>query len=162
MGFAKLSVLGLLALATIVVGAWAALVPLAGPLFGFGMSGVAAWSWDAQRAYLDLAPGAAGVIGGLLLLISIPSAAAGRGRFLAGLGGLLALLAGAWLVVGPSALGALTGGGTYDASGGGSPAWSFALSLGYHFAPGLLLVTFGAWAWGLLPHSRVRRELVAG
>ena len=161
MGFAKLSMLGMLALATIAVGVWAALVPSIGPLFGFGINGAAAWSWDTDRAILDLLPGAVAVLAGLLLLLSVPAAAAGRGRFLGGMGGLLAVLAGAWLVVGPSAYGALTGNPAYDIGRGAGPYWGFLLSLGYHLAPGLLLVAFGGWAWGLLPRGRVRHHLVA-
>jgi hypothetical protein len=158
MGFAKLSMLGLLALATIVVGAWAGLIPYIGPMFGFGVTGEAPWSWSMERVYLDLVPGAAAVLAGFLLLLSVPAAAAGRGRFLAGFGGLLAVLAGAWLVVGPSAYATLAGGTASDAGHG---YWGFLLSLGYHLAPGLLLVVFGAWAWGLLPRGRVRHRMVA-
>jgi drug/metabolite transporter superfamily protein YnfA len=162
MGFAKLSMLGLLGLFGIVVGVWAGLIPLVGPLFGFGMNGAHAWSWNVNRVYFDFLPGAVAVIAGLMLLMSVPAAAAGHGRFLAAFGGLLAVLSGAWLVLGPSAYAAMTGGAAYDTRGAGTSFWSFVLSLGYHLVPGLLLVAFGAWAWGLLPHSRVRRHLATG
>ena len=157
MGAAKISLLWLLAVATLLVGAWAGMVPYVGPLFGFGQGDAGAWQWTTDRAFLNLIPGAAGVLAGLLLLLTM---AFGRGRGLAAFAGLLAAVAGAWLVLGPSAYGALIGSTTLETVHFG-PVWNFVIRVGYHLGPGLLLVAFGAWTMGLLPRGTVRRHVVA-
>src|SRR5258705_13004385 len=84
----------------ILLGAWGAVVPFAGPYFDFAFSPDQAWTWTAARGWLEVLPGAATVIGGLLLLGS-------RNRATAMLGGWLAGLAGAWFVVGRALAGPL-------------------------------------------------------
>ncbi len=157
MGAAKISLLWLLSVATLLVGAWAGIVPYVGPLFGFGQGDVGAWQWTTDRAYLNLIPGAAGVLAGLLLLLTM---AFGWGRGVAGFAGMLAAVAGAWLVLGPSAYGALIGSTTLEIPHFG-PSWNFVIRVGYHLGPGLLLVAFGASTIGLLPRDTVRRHAVA-
>jgi hypothetical protein len=53
-----------------------------------------AWHWTAARGWLEVAPGAAVLVGGLLLLAS-------ASRVMTMAGGWLAAAGGAWLIVGP-------------------------------------------------------------
>lgn len=157
MGAAKLSLLALVAVATLLVGAWAAIVPYAGPQFGFGWGDAGAWRWTLDRATMDLIPGAVALVAGLLILIGL--ARGGRRRGLAGLAGLLTIASGAWLVLGSGIWTAFVGHTGLDVPQGVGVYWAFMLRLVYHLGPGLLLVAFGALTWGLLPHSALRRPV---
>jgi hypothetical protein len=79
----------------LLLGAWGALVPFFGPSFHFGFTPDRTWAWTSARAWLEVLPGAAAAVGGLILLVS-------ANRVVAILGGWLAAAAGAWFVVGPS------------------------------------------------------------
>lgn len=76
------------------LGAWVFFVPLVGPYFNFGFLTSSTWVFSGVHWELLLGPGIAIVVGGLLM--SLPASAS------ASLGSLLTLLAGAWLLVGPS------------------------------------------------------------
>ena len=84
------AVSGLLLLA---FGAWGALIPFIGPYFHFAYEPGQAWVWSTARAWLEVFPGAITAVGGFLLLIS-------GNRATAMFGGWLAVIAGAWFVVG--------------------------------------------------------------
>lgn len=129
----------LLGLLLVLLGAWGGLVAYAGPRYHFRMGTGAAWQWTTERWQLHAAPGTAVVLGGLLLMVAAPRAAAR-------LGAVLALLGGAWFVVGPVL----------------SPIWLRTISegqaasttlrqaahpLGYHYGTGLLIVAAAAYAW---------------
>jgi hypothetical protein len=77
----------------VVLGAWGALIPFVGPHFNFAYTPDRDWSWSTARGYLEVLPGAATVLGGLLLIFA-------GNRVAAMLGGWLAVAAGAWFVVG--------------------------------------------------------------
>jgi hypothetical protein len=77
----------------VILGAWGALVPFVGPHFNFAYTPDQDWAWSTARGWLEVLPGAATVVGGLLLIVS-------ANRVSAMLGGWLAVLAGAWFVVG--------------------------------------------------------------
>jgi hypothetical protein len=79
----------------VILGAWGALIPFVGPYFNFGFTPDTAWHWTTSRLVLDVLPGVAAVVGGLMLMGSIR-----RGS--AWVGGWIALWAGVWFVVGPS------------------------------------------------------------
>jgi len=79
----------------LLLGAWGALVPFFGPSFSFGFTPDRTWTWTSARGWLEVLPGAAAAVGGLILLLS-------ANRALAIFGGWLAAAAGAWYVVGPS------------------------------------------------------------
>jgi hypothetical protein len=76
------------------LGAWVFVVPLVGPYFNFGFFTSATWVFSGLHWEMLLAPGIALFAGGLLMLL--PASPSGS------LGGVLALLAGVWLLVGPS------------------------------------------------------------
>ncbi|MGA8252190.1 MAG: hypothetical protein WB989_16620 [Mycobacterium sp.] len=77
----------------IVLGAWGALIPFVGPIFNWAYTVDPAWTWTTAKGWLEVLPGVAAAVGGLLLL------AAGN-RASAMFGGWLAVFAGAWFVVG--------------------------------------------------------------
>lgn len=75
----------------VILGAWGALIPFLGPNFDFAYT--PGQSWTAARGWLEVLPGVATVIGGLLLITT-------RSRAGGMVGGWLAALGGAWFVVG--------------------------------------------------------------
>ena len=96
----------------ILLGAWGALIPFVGPYFHFAYTPDAAWTGTWGRFFLEIVPGVATVLGGLILMIS-------AFRPVAMFGAALAAAAGAWFVVG-SLLGPVWT--SYAAVGGGVPA----------------------------------------
>lgn len=79
----------------IVLGLWGGLVPLIGPYFGFAFGSHATWDLTMNRFWLDVLPGAAVVVGGLMLLWS--------GHRLSGtVASWMAMAGGAWFAVGPA------------------------------------------------------------
>ena len=84
------SVSGLL---LVILGAWGALIPFVGPHFNFAYTPNQDWTWTTARGWLEVFPGVATVVGGLLLLVT-------ANRAIAMFGGWLAVLGGAWFVVG--------------------------------------------------------------
>jgi hypothetical protein len=80
-------------LVLVILGAWGAVIPFVGPHFNFAYTPDQDWAWSTARGWLEVAPGAATVLGGLLLIFS-------GNRVTAIVGGWLAVLAGAWFVVG--------------------------------------------------------------
>ena len=79
----------------IVLGLWGGLVPLIGPYFGFAFGSHATWNLTMNRFWLDVLPGAAVVLGGLMLIWS--------GHRLSGtVASWMAMAGGAWFAVGPA------------------------------------------------------------
>ncbi|MEV0293501.1 hypothetical protein [Nocardia sp. NPDC050710] len=81
-------------LAVLLLGVWGALIPFLGPYFDFAFTPDEPWVWTAARGWLEVLPGVAAIIGGLLMLVS-------RNRVVASLGAWLAVAAGFWFVIGP-------------------------------------------------------------
>ncbi|OQZ88242.1 hypothetical protein BST11_23895 [Mycobacterium alsense] len=77
----------------ILLGAWGALVPFFGPNIDWAYANDPAWTWTAAKGWLEVFPGVVAAVGGLILLVS-------GTRSKAMVGGWLAVLAGAWFVVG--------------------------------------------------------------
>jgi hypothetical protein len=80
-------------LVLVILGAWGALIPFVGPHFNFAYTPDRDWAWSSARGWLEVLPGAATVLGGLLLIVA-------GNRVSAMVGGWLAVLSGAWFVVG--------------------------------------------------------------
>lgn len=139
---------GLLAL----LGAWAGIVFYVGPVFGYrALPGLGAWHWTLGSLEVNLAPGAVVLVGGALLI-------AHRHRGFAAFGGLLALLGGAWLVVGPTiaSLWLSASAQTQVQSG----TWLQAAGpLGYHYGTGTLVVALAAAALAGLAVGSARPSL---
>ncbi|HTW20805.1 MAG TPA: hypothetical protein VME70_11415 [Mycobacteriales bacterium] len=84
---------GFIGFLLILLGAWGALIPFFGHSFGYGFTPDNTWTWTAARGWLEVLPGGATFLGGLMLL-----GTAHRG--MAMLGSWLAAAAGAWFVLG--------------------------------------------------------------
>src|SRR4051794_40218641 len=78
----------------ILLGLWAAAVPLVGPYFDFGFLTSEAWTFSEAAVTLSINPGLAAALAGFLLIRPLRSAG--------GLGRLLLVLSAVWLLVGPS------------------------------------------------------------
>ena len=131
-----------------VLGAWGALIPFIGPYFDFAYTPDQAWTWTAARGWLEVLPGAVAAFGGLLLLVS-------ANRATAMFGGWLAVVAGAWFVVGPALTGPLNI-GQVGAPVADTDAKRALLEISYFYGLGALIVFLGATALGRLSVRSVR------
>ena len=132
----------------ILLGVWGAFIPFVGPYFDFAFTPDQAWAWTTGRGWLEVLPGAVAAVGGLLLLSS-------RNRATAMLGAWMAVIAGAWFVVGRALAGPLGLGdaGTPVATSETTRVW---LELTYFYGLGALIVFLGAVAVGRLSIRSVR------
>lgn len=131
------------------LGAWGALVPFVGPLFGYSIGPDDAWHWTSGRLWLSVIPGAVAVAGGLMLMLSAR-------RPTASFGALLGVLAGAWFVVGPTVSQLWNGGVSQIGTVHGSDTLQVFELLGYYLALGALILYFAAAALGRLSVRSVR------
>ena len=126
----------------ILLGLWGALIPFVGPNFHFAYTPDKAWTYNTGRLWLELLPGAAVFLGGLLLMIA-------RGRPTALFGAILAAAAGAWFALG-TLLSPLW---NNNVTLGGAPAASTVFKrimeqLGFFSALGVVIVFVAAAAFG--------------
>jgi hypothetical protein len=77
----------------ILLGAWGALVPFFGPNINWAYMTDPAWTWTDAKGWLEVLPGVVTAVGGLILLVAGTRASAV-------FGGWLAVVGGAWFVVG--------------------------------------------------------------
>ena len=77
----------------VVLGAWGALIPFIGPYFHYAYTPEGAWTYTTARLWLEILPGAAVFLGGILLMVA-------TGRHVALFGAILAAAAGAWFTLG--------------------------------------------------------------
>src|SRR5215472_10062909 len=77
----------------ILLGIWGGLAPFIGPYLHYAYTPNQAWHWTSGRLWMEVLPGVATLLGGLIVVLS-------RMRPLALLGAWLAVLAGAWFAVG--------------------------------------------------------------
>lgn len=127
----------------ILLGLWGALIPFVGPYFNYGFLQNQTWVWNINRLWLNVLPGAAVVLGGMVLLgfatrISLAAAA------------WLTVVAGGWFVVGPmlSVFWHSNTPATGPALGG--PHRQALEWLGFHYGLGVLIVFIGTLALGRL------------
>lgn len=133
---------GLLGVTAVIVGAWGLICGYIGPYFGFRPLAYNAWTGSLQEGLLHAAPGAAAVVGGLILMAMGPARRAVR-RFGLVLPGALLLAAGAWFVIGPVAWPAIESGAAFVGAG---PLRNLLNVAGASYAPGLALVMLGGMA----------------
>jgi hypothetical protein len=130
-----------------VLGAWGALIPFIGPAFSFGFGGSQTWAWTAARFWLEVLPGIACFVGGLML-----AGSANRGTTI--LGSWLAMAAGAWFVIGPTLVKPLHLGDLGVAMGGQTRvAWTWLL---FFYGLGAVVLAVAATAHGRLTVRSVR------
>ncbi len=77
----------------VLLGIWGALIPFVGPYFHYAYTPDRTWDYTSGRLWLEILPGLAAIIGGVLMLIS-------RFRPVAVLGTWLAAAGGAWFALG--------------------------------------------------------------
>jgi hypothetical protein len=93
--------LGTVGLLLVAVSAWGGIVPFLGPTFGYSADGAGSWHWSLTHAVVSVAPGAVGVVIGLMVLARSRGMVVGRGRLGLSGAGLFALAAGGWFAVAP-------------------------------------------------------------
>jgi len=126
----------------VLLGLWGALIPFVGPYFHYAYTPDTAWTYSTARLWLEILPGAAVVLGGVLLIIA-------TGRHVALFGAMLAAAAGAWFTLGP----VLSPLWNNQITLGGSPAGATVYTrimeqLGFFSALGVVIVFIAAAALG--------------
>ena len=126
----------------VLLGLWGALIPFIGPYFHYAYTPDTAWTYTTARLWLEVLPGAAVFLGGVLLIIA-------SGRHVALFGAILAAAAGAWFTLG-TILSPLW---NNHVTLGGSPVSSTQFmrimeQLGFYSALGLVIVFIAAAAFG--------------
>jgi len=127
----------------VLLGIWGAIIPFIGPYFHYAYTPDTSWTYTTARLWLEILPGAAVFLGGVLLIIA-------TGRHIALLGAGLAVLAGGWFALG-TVLSPLwsTGGVTL----GGAPVASTTLmrimeEVGFFTGLGAVVIFVAAAAFG--------------
>ncbi len=128
--------------ALVLLGIWGGIIPFVGPVFGYAYTPDVAWHFNIPRLYLEILPGAAAVLGGLILLGS-------GNRATASLGAWLATVSGAWFILGP-VFSQLWNGG---APAAGLPAGASTLGVvvqqvGFFYGLGAVILYFSVAALG--------------
>jgi len=77
----------------VLLGIWGAIIPFIGPYFHYAYTPDTSWTYTTTRLWLEILPGAAVFLGGVLLMIA-------TGRHIAMLGAALAAAGGAWFALG--------------------------------------------------------------
>jgi hypothetical protein len=138
------------------LGLWGALIPLVGPYFHYAYTPDSAWTLTAGRVWLEIVPGAATFLGGIILLAS-------ASRPLAMFGAELAAAAGAWFALGMVIIPLWPAARTLDP---GSPAGTTTVlrqleHLGFYTGLGVVIVFVAALALGRLTVVGVRDARLA-
>ncbi|MHB1988995.1 MAG: hypothetical protein ACYCSF_13625 [Acidimicrobiales bacterium] len=136
---------------TLLLGAWAGIVPFVGPLFGFSATGTGAWVWGREQALLWLTPGAVAVVLGVLMMSRAPLARVGLSKLGPMWAGFLVACCGAWLAIGPFAWNVLEGHQPIRHAG---PFHELAYWIGYALGPGVVLGVLGGAAIGIAMVTR--------
>jgi hypothetical protein len=140
-------------LVLVALGVWGGLIPFVGPYFGYEFGSDQTWDMSWNRLWLDVLPGAALVVGGLLLI-------GARNRITGILGGWIALCGGAWFVVGPTVATLWDGADPIGAPIGSNFVQVLEL-LGYFYALGALSIAIAGMALGRMSVVGVRDVEVA-
>ena len=146
----------------ILLGAWGGLAPFVGPYFRYAYTPDKAWAYTSGRLWLSIVPGAAALLGGLMVV-----AAAHRGTGC--VGAVLGLLGGAWFVVGGSVMplvvtnGSISRGNPLTGPVGSltSATRVFLEQLGFFTGTGLLILFCASLALGRFSVVGVRDAALA-
>ncbi len=136
----------------VILGAWGALIPFVGPRCNFAYTPNQEWAWTSARGWFEVFPGATTVVGGLLLIVS-------SNRATAMLGAWLAVLAGAWFVVGGQ-FAPMLGLGTIGDPVASTDRKRAVLEVSYFSGLGVLIVFLGGIALARLA-VRLARDVAA-
>ena len=126
----------------VLLGVWGGLIPFIGPYFHYAYTPDRAWDYTSARLWLEILPGAAAFLGGMLLLTA-------RGRMAAAFGAMLAAAAGAWFTLG-TVLRPLWNHGQPlgGAPAGTTVALRIAEQLGFFTGLGVVIAALAALAFG--------------
>jgi hypothetical protein len=137
----------------VLLGAWGALVPFIGPYFHFAYTPDTAWTYTVGRLWLEILPGVATMLGGVILLVSAFRPAAMIGACLAAAGGLWfalgSLIAPLWTGYGTVGRGAIPA-ALYPGTPVGGPVHMVAEHLGFFTGLGVVIVAIAGVAFGRL------------
>jgi hypothetical protein len=126
----------------VLLGAWGALIPFIGPYFHYAYTPDHAWTYNSDRLWLEVLPGAATLLGGLIVLLAAT-------RPFALFGGWLAAMSGAWFVLGgPLSTLWTTGGVPATGSPVGGTVTRAVEQVGFFSGLGVVIVFFAALALG--------------
>jgi hypothetical protein len=146
----------------VLLGAWGGLAPFVGPYFRFAYTPDKTWVYTSGRLWLSAVPGAAALLGGLLVIIASHRAVGCAGAFVAALGG-------AWFIVGTVVIRlVVTNGSISPGAPLGGPLGALSSTnrvllegLGFFTATGVLILFFGALALGRFSVIGVRDAALA-
>jgi hypothetical protein len=141
-------------LCLIALGVWGGIIPFVGPYFTYAFINNHAWHFTWGRLWLDILPGVAVLLAGLVLL----SAA---NRVTAALAGWLATAAGAWFVIGPEVSRLWDHGVAQTGKPIGGYVRQTVEWLGYHYALGAAVILLAAFAIGRVSVAAARDVLAA-
>ena len=124
------------------LGLWGGLIPFIGPYFNYAYTPDTAWTYNTARLWLEVLPGAAVFLGGILLIISAR-------RHIALFGAALAAAGGAWFTLG-TVFSPLW---NNNVQLGGSPASAtvvmrIAEQVGFFTGLGVVIVAIASFAFG--------------
>jgi hypothetical protein len=124
------------------LGLWGGLIPFIGPYFNYAYTPDTAWTYNTARLWLEVLPGAAVFLGGILLIIS-------ASRHIALFGAALAAAGGAWFTLG-TVFSPLW---NNNVPLGGSPASAtvvmrIAEQVGFFTGLGVVIVAIASFAFG--------------
>jgi len=138
----------------VLLGAWGGLIAFVGPYFHYAYTPDQAWTYTTGRFWLEILPGAATVLGGLIVMIS-------ANRPVAHFGAWLAVLGGAWFalgsVIGPTWSGMDMNAGTPV----GGPVTRALEQIGFFTGLGVVIVFVAAAALGRFSVIGVRDARLA-
>jgi hypothetical protein len=137
----------------VLLGAWGALIPFVGPYFNYQIGTTESWDWAVDRLWLSVLPGAAAVIGGLILVVSAT-------RRSALFGSLLALAGGLWFVAGPSVSMLWNGGDPATGAALGDTGTRVLEWIGFFYGTGALITLLSSYELGFMAALPVTGEAV--
>jgi hypothetical protein len=133
----------------VLLGAWVAIIPFVGPLFDYSIGSTEAWTWQTGWLWLNVLPGAAAILAGLVMLGTFR-------RMSIGSAGVLAAVAGGWIVVAPQVSRVWNDGFPASGAAYGSADRQVLEVLGYFLLSGLLIALIGAFSAGRSSVESVR------
>lgn len=136
------------------LGAWGAIVAFIGPTFGYAYTPDKAWSFNSGRLWLELLPGVAALLGGLLVLISSFRPVTVFGAWLAAVGG-------GWFVVGSVVVPTWIKAHITAGAPVGSTTMRALEQIGFFLGLGVVIVFLAATALGRLSVIAVRDRVTA-
>jgi hypothetical protein len=137
----------------VLLGLFAALVPFVGPYFDYQVGTTSTWDWSIDRFWLSVLPGAAAVVGGLIMLRSTRRSTASGGA-------LIALAGGIWLVAGPAVSILWNEGASATGAAVGGNVTRMLEWIGFYYGTGALITLLASYGLGFLAALPVEGEAV--